>query len=219
MYLALIAALVSTPEPATPAPVFAGVEWRGAYAAGHLCHGPGAQAGVLLFGGHLKVGLMGSARPGPLNPKTFEVAPANGGTYKGRSKVSLRSDGGVFGLFVAPVLTLPGLPLVLEVPLAVMQGGYGFYLTGSDRETPDGRRVSAWENELMDGRDSSIGLALEAGVRLAVRLETMAWLQPYVGVHYATLPGFDTYVKGSYDTVAIAIGLQVGALGLPEPHP
>jgi hypothetical protein len=207
--LILIVALTSLPTAVrADVGVFAGVDWRAMYAADHLSHGPGVQAGIILFDGHLKLGITGFARPGPINPATFEATLAQ--PYKGQSTVSLRSDGAMFGVFVAPVFAIPGTPLSLELPVALHQGGYGFYLTGQDRTTPDGRRVSAWENELFEGRDSSIGLGIEAGLRVALRLTDAPWLQPYLGVSYSTVLGFDTVVKSSYDGVAVALGVQVG---------
>jgi hypothetical protein len=189
--------------------VFAGADWRAMYAAEHLSHGPGVQAGIILFGGHLKIGVTGFARPGPINPATFEVTPR--APYKGRSTVSLRSDGGMFGLFVAPVFAIPSTPIRIELPIAVHQGGYGFYLTGEDRRTPDGRRVSEWENELLDGKDSSIGLGLEAGLRIAWAFEDATWIQPYVGLSWSTVLGYETFVASNYDGLAIAVGAQVGS--------
>lgn len=143
---------------------FAGIDWRVTGQAEHLGHGPGFQTGVLLWQ-RLKVGLAGHARPGPINPQTFERQPADGQTYKGQSTVTLRSDGAFIGLLVAPVFPVLKDDIWLEVPLVLGQGAYGFYLTGSDRDTPDGRRVSDWENELLDGRDSAVALGIDAGVR------------------------------------------------------
>lgn len=188
--------------------VFAGVDWRTMYVADHFAHGPGAQAGVIFFGGHLKVGLSGFARPGPINPATFEVTPLR--EYKGQSTLKLRSDGALFGLLVAPVFQLPGTPLSVELPVVFGQGAFGFYLHDEDRVTPDGRRVSEWENELLDGRDSFVGLGLEGGVRLALRFEQAAWVQPWVGVSVSTVFGYDTFVKPHYTGVSLTLGVQVG---------
>lgn len=45
--------------------------------------------------------------------------------------------------------------------VTVGQGGFGSYLESENRETPDGRKPSAWENELLDGRGSSFGLGID----------------------------------------------------------
>ena len=209
MHRLLTLALLLTPLAArADIGVFAGIDWRGMYVADHLAHGPGVQAGIILFGGHLKLGLMGFARPGAINPATFEVTPTR--EYKGQQTLTLRSDGGLVGLFVAPVFAIPSTPLSIELPLAVHQGGFGFYLTGEDRVTPDGRRVSKWENELFDGKDSYLGLGLEGGVRLALRLEALPWLQPYFGVAVSTVLGYTSFVKPHYHGASLVAGVQVG---------
>lgn len=188
---------------------FVGVDWRVMGLAEHVSHGPGFQAGALLFWGHLKVGLSGFARPGPINPTTFHVA-LNGRTYMGRSEFDLRSDGAVFGLFAAPRFTMPGLSwLDVEVPVMVGYGAFGFYLHGRDRETPDGRRVSQWENELLEGRDSSFGLALDVGLRLSFRVP-LSWLRPYVGVHFTNVFGYDAFVRRDYLGPSGVAGVEFG---------
>jgi hypothetical protein len=191
---------------ATP---FVGIDWRVNGLADHVSHGPGFQLGALLFRGHLKVGIAGFSRPGPLNPATFRVELEDT-TYRGQSTLDLRSDGGVVGLFVAPRFTMPGLPwLDVELPILVGQGAFGFYLHGEDRETPDGRRVSAWENELLDGKDSSFGIAVDVGLRLSFRTPT-SWLRPYVGVHYTNVIGYDAFVRGDYSGFGGVAGVEVG---------
>jgi hypothetical protein len=189
---------------------FVQTEWRVFGFADHLGHGPGVSAGVSLLRDHLKVGLLGYARPGPINPRTFAVRPVNGLSYKGQSTVALRSDGGFVGLLVAPSFDVPGARLInIELPVAVGQAAYGFYLHGDDRQTPDGRRVREWENELFDGRDSSVTLGLEAGVELGVRIPGAEWLKPFAAFHYAWALGFDTLVRDSYDGPSGALGLEV----------
>lgn len=190
---------------------FVGLDWRAMGLAGHFSHGPGFQGGVTLLRGRLKLGVAGFARPGPINPATFTVQASGGQTYNGSSTLNLRSDGGLFGLMVAPVLPVPGVEwLSAELPVTLGQGAFGFYLHGEDRDTPDGRRVSAWENELLDGRDSSFGLGLDAGLRLVVRPDANALVRPYVGVHYSTVLGYDSYVRASYSGFSAVLGMQLG---------
>jgi hypothetical protein len=191
--------------------VFVGMEWRGTFLAGSAGHGPGAQAGVLLFRRHLKVGIAGFARPGPINPAEYDVAPANGATYKGQRELRLRSDGALIGLVVAPVFDMPGVPqLSVELPITLGQGGFGFYLHGEDRVTPDGRKPSAWENELLAGKDSSFGMGIDAGLRFAWKGSDASAVQPYIAAHYSTVLGFDTLVRGSYAGPSVAVGVQIG---------
>ncbi len=183
-----------------------GVEWRGLALARHLSHGPGGHVGVSLLRDHLVIGFTAFARPGPINPETFSVQAANGARYKGQEALALRSDGAFVGLYVAPAFRL-GRWVQIELPVAVGQAAFGFYLTGSRRKTPDGRRVSEWENELLDGRDSGVCLGLEAGVRVA--LEVRTWLRPFVALHYFHTFGFDSYVRQDYAGPSLALGVQL----------
>lgn len=194
-----------------PVGVFVGMDWRAMGLAGHFSHGPGFQAGVTLLNGHLKLGLAGFARPGPINSATFSVQTVDGRAFNGSSTLNLRSDGGLVGLMAAPVVNVPGVDwLSLELPVMLGQGGFGFYLHGDDRRTPDGRRVSQWENELLGGRDSSFGMGLDVGLRLALRSATVGYARPYVGVHYTTVFGYDTYVRSSYSGFSALAGVQFG---------
>jgi hypothetical protein len=208
--LSILSPAAALAEPGRPSVgAFVGLDWRGMALAGHRSHGPGFQAGALLLGGHLKVGVLGFARPGPLNPETFEVPAARGQSYKGSTTLRLRSDGGFVGLMIAPVFDLPGTTAFsVEVPVTLAQAGFGFYLHGEDRKTPDGRKPSAWENELLDGKDSSFGMGLDLGLRLAYKASR--WVQPYAGVHYSTVLGYDTYVRSSYAGLSLVLGVQVG---------
>lgn len=202
--LALTAQAAPAPAP-TPSPVgvFIDLEWRGNALADHLSHGPGMAAGATFFDDHLRVGLAGFARPGPINPATFPVDVA----YKGEDTVQLRSDGGITGLLVAPGVRIGSVRL--DAPLMVGYGGFGFYLHGENRETPDGRKPSAWENELLDGRDSSFGVGLEGGLRATWRASEH--VQPYVAARYTTVLGYDAFVRSDYAGPSLALGLSVGA--------
>lgn len=185
---------------------FVGFDWRINRIGRHTSHGPGFQAGVMLWR-HLRVGLAGFARPGPINPATFEVTPVDGQTYRGRPTVTLRSDGSFFGLMLAPTVDL-GEVVALEAPITLGQAAFGFYLTGEDRDTPDGRRVSGWENDLLDGRDASIAFGWEAGLR--VSFIATSWARPYVGAHYFGTVGYDAFVRDDYSGFSAAAGLQLG---------
>ena len=187
---------------------FLDLEWRAMGLAEHLSHGPAFAAGVSLLSDHLRIGLSGFGRPGPWNPHSFDVTLPEGQAYKGQERLSLRSDGGGIGLHLATFWRLGQSPLALSVFANALYGGFGFYLQGEDRQTPDGRRVSDWENELFGGKDSSIGLMLEGGVRLHWLVEGAAWLRPYVALLYSAVPGFDTVVRDSYAGVSAALGVE-----------
>lgn len=189
--------------------VFAGLEWRALALADHLSHGPGFAAGVILAGGWLKLGIAGFNRPGPMNPETFRVKASDGATYKGQETLTLRSDGGVVGALIALHAPITE-SFALEVPVTIGQAAYGFYLDGEDRVTPDGRRVSEWENELQDERDSSFALGLDFGLRAMFTPRSLPWLRPHIGLFYSAAPGYDAYVRQDYDGLSVAAGLEVG---------
>ncbi|HJK99727.1 MAG TPA: hypothetical protein RMF84_21040 [Polyangiaceae bacterium LLY-WYZ-14_1] len=183
--------------------------WRGMGLADHASHGPEVGFGAVLFD-VVKVGFFSLARPGPLNPRTFDLDLPAGETYRGRSTVPLRSDGSVLGLAITPFIDLPVAEGVrLELPLAVGYGAFGFYLTGDDRQTPDGRRVSEWEDELLAGRDASGGLAIDLGGRVAFGLPGTDVLRPYVALHHTWIVGYDAALRSSYDGLSGALGLLI----------
>ncbi|GAB4566288.1 MAG: hypothetical protein Tsb0020_17840 [Haliangiales bacterium] len=192
------------------APVFVDLGWRAMNLAQRPGHGPSFQLGVVLFE-RLKLGLAGFQRPGPINPATFTLELPEGNSYRGQQALDLRSDGAVLGVLVAPMLDIPRTPLRVEVPVTVGFAGFGFYLHGDDREVPDERRVSEWENELLDGRDSDFTLAIDAGVRVSYVPEA-GWWQPYAGLHYLATPGYDATMADDYGGLSAVLGLQLGAL-------
>lgn len=225
VYVLLRAPLVDAQEPIgadlavsepTPRRVggFVDLEWRVMGLGGHVSHGPAFAAGATFFDGLLRVGLGGLARPGPWNPATFDVALQDGTTYRGQSVLSLRSDGMMLGLHVALAFEVPRAPwLAIAFPVTVGYGGFGFYLNGDDRDTPDGRRVSEWENQLFGGRDSHLGIVIDGGVRFLAVLPNTPWLRPYAGANVTLLPGFETVVTRSYSGFSGSLGVEIG-LGL-----
>ena len=195
--------LLWTLSSALAADVWLDLEWRGLALAGHPSHGPGFGVGASLFDDHLQIGLAGYTRPGPFNPATFEVTPEQ--PYKGRDTVRLRSDGGATGLLVAPGVRVGRARI--DLPTQLGYGGFGFYLVGDDRETPDGRKPSAWENQLLDGRDSSFGVALESGARVA--WTTSAGVRPYLAARWSSILGYDAFVRAAYGGPSVAVGVQI----------
>ena len=190
---------------------YAGIEWRGNTWADHVSHGPGISFGAIFLRGHLRVGLTFVSRPGPINPATFDLHLPDGETYREQDELALRSDGAMYGLTVAPIFRIPGSTVHVETPVTFGQAIFGFYLTDDNRDTPDGRRVSEWEDELMDGRDASGGLSLEVGTRALFALNRSPWLRPYVGAHYLTTFGYDAFMSDNYSGFGVSAGFEVGA--------
>lgn len=181
--------------------------WRVMGIGGHVSHGPEVAAGVLLWN-HLELGFAGVARPGPINPATFQ-ADLGGATYNGQSQLTLKSDGALVGLLLGFRFQLPGVDwLDVEVPVVLGFGAFGFYIQGEDRETPDGRRVSEWENELFDGRDSSAGFAVDIGLRFAVHTP-LPWLKVSAGLHYMHVLGYDAFLATSYSGFSGSLGVEM----------
>ena len=202
------------PEPSNEKPavsLFINLEWR-VYGLGqHVSHGPALAAGVSLLDDHLRIGLGGLARPGPFNPTTFDVTLEDGTEYRGQSTLSLRNDGMMAGLHLSYSTALPfAQALAFQVPVTFGYGGFGYYLTGDDRDTPDGRRVSEWEDELFDGRDAYIGFVLDGAVRIRYQPRALPWLMPYAGVGFTMVPGFSTVVRDDYWGVSGILGLEIG---------
>jgi hypothetical protein len=189
---------------------FVNLEWRAFLLGGHLSHGPAFSAGASFLRDHLKVGIAGFGRPGPWNPAEFEVKLSNGVTYKGKDTLSLRSDGGMVGAQLAGAFRLARLPVAIELPVLLGFGGFGFYLQGEDRITPDGDRVSVWEDRLFNDTDSFIGPMLEGGIRAALTHDTERVSRPSVAVQYTLMPGFQTAVQDGYSGLSIALGAAFG---------
>lgn len=201
----------STSARSVPVGAFLDLEWRAMRLASHTSHGGSFAAGVSLWNGTLRLGIAGLNRPGPWNPATFDVTLPNQQSYRGKRTLSLRSDGGMAGAHVALAFEVPRVPwLAISVPFTLGYGGFGFYLHGDDRKTPDGRRVSAWEDELFGGRDSYLGWVLDGGIRAHAVLDKTPWLRPYVAAYYTTMPGYDTLVSGDYSGFSGALGVELG---------
>lgn len=205
------APVVPVVDEEVPVGGFVDLEWRVLGLAEHVSHGPAFAAGVTFLNGLLRLGVGALGRPGPINPATFDVSLADGKTYKGKRDLALKSDGAMVGVHVGLSLPLPFYePLSLQVPLTVGYGGFGFYLHGEDRDTPDGRRVSEWENELFDGKDSFLGVVIDTGLRLGYQPESVRWLRPYAGVSFTMVPNYDTFVRDDYLGFGGVVGLEIG---------
>ena len=175
---------------------FISPEIGGIFHGDHIGNTVGASLGIKLFNDHLKIGIQGYGRSGPINAKEYVVEASGGQSYKGSTQLKLRADHGVVGLFIAPSFNIHKLHV--DLPIAIGQFGAGYYFTGEDRDTPDGRRVSEWENELMDERDAAVGGWIEFGSRIFFPLKHEN-LSLGVGLHYTLAPGWETYVDPEGD--------------------
>ncbi|MEL6674780.1 MAG: hypothetical protein AAFR61_21410 [Bacteroidota bacterium] len=169
---------------------FIAPEVGGMFHEDHVGRVVGTSFGLTFFQNRLKVGVLGYGRSGPINPREFQVEAANGQTYRGSSTLTLRADHGIIGLLVAPTFKVG--KVALDIPLVIGNMGAGFYFEGEDRNTPDGQRVSVWEDRMMDGRDAGFSILYEGGLRAfwPVKAEDIAL---GAGLHYSLTPGWSTY--------------------------
>ncbi len=160
---------------------------------GHVGRSIGASFGVKLWKNRIKLGITGVGRPGPINPATFETPTVNNRSYLGRNKFNLRADWGTFGATVAPCFRLKNVEINLPISFGSAAGG--FYLHGDDRKTPDGARVSEWENKLFttaELEEASGGGWTEFGVQ-AFFPTKIKGIQIGAGVHYTLVSGWKVY--------------------------
>jgi hypothetical protein len=171
----------------------------------------GGTLGVKLFKKRLKVGAQWYGRPGPINSMEYTVTPSDGQIYKGRNEITLRADHGTFGLFLAPIINLKKVRI--EIPMSIGSMGGGFYLLGDDRLTPDGDRVSVWEDRLMDGRDAGFSTFYEIGTRLFIPMPN-EHISLGLGLHYTLAPDWETYTDPTGDLynnrfrIAVILGFE-----------
>lgn len=162
----------------------------------HIGKTVGTSLGVNVWKNRLKIGVFAYGRSGPINGKTFVATLPEGVSYKGQSRLNLRADHGMFGLLVAPTFRVKAIEL--DVPIMVGVVGGGFYLAGDDRKTPDGARVSEWENKLFAGLDAAGASAVEIGLRAFVPTKIKG-VKIGAGVHYTTTQPLKTYYDPSGD--------------------
>lgn len=179
------------------------VGWNFSAEGGAILHGDhlgktvGFRAGVSLLKRRLAINFFYYGRSGPINAKNFRLELEEGVRYKGQTALNLRADHAAYGLEVAPQFPLGKSNITLDVPLAFGQLGAGFYLTGEDRNTPDGRRVSEWEDELMGDADAGFGYVLEGGLRARWALPKANGIALGLGAYYTHTIGYFSFLGGN----------------------
>ena len=201
LFSLILICLTATPKANAQTMTKVGWYFSGSYSpmfhADHIGHAFGGEAGISLFKRKLQVGILYYGRSGPINSQEYLYQLPEGTEYKGQEAISLRADHGAFGLGITPIIPLAKNKLTLEIPLVFGQMGAGYYLTGDDRNTPDGRRVSEWENELLDNMDAGFGLLVEGGIRVATPIAKSGGIVAGVGLHYSQALGWETTVGGT----------------------
>jgi len=184
---------------------FLSMGWRGYAMAGHLSHGPAFGFGASILDDHLRIGIGGTSRPGPINPATFPLKLEQ--PYKGKKSVQLRSDGGATGLLVDLGLPIAQDRVRVSTPILLGYGGYGFYLVDEDRKTPDGRKPSDWEDKLLSGADSGFGVVVDGGIQAAIAVDRV--VRPTVSARFHTVLGYDASFSDRYAGPSVEFGLEV----------
>lgn len=183
----------AAPAPAVAAPRvgwFLGQSTRILGNLGHVHVGMGTEFGVRWR--NLAIGASVVYRPASWSRHRQALPLPDGQTYRGQSTVQLGEQLMFGGLLIAPSVPLPRTPwLTLDVPVMIGVAFLGTPLMGADRHTPDGRRVSEWENELMNGRDTGLGFATDVGLRARLRPTRAEWFHVVLGVHYLFVTGYD----------------------------
>ncbi len=164
----------------------------------HVGKAIGFQMGFRFLKDQLKLGFFGYGRSGPINDETFTVDLMQGVTYKGKTQLQLRADHGAFGLMIAPSFKIPNTKIEIDMPILVGSVAGGFYLAGDDRNTPDGRRVSEWENELFDGKDASFSGLTEFGLRILFPTKNPS-VKIGLGLQYTMATKLKTYYDPTGD--------------------
>lgn len=182
----------------------------------HVGNAIGFQMGFRFFKDRLKLGFFGYGRSGPINTETFAIDLQQGVTYKGKTQLQLRADHGAFGLMIAPSLKFPNTKIEIDIPILIGGVAGGFYLADEDRNTPDGRRVSEWENELFDGKDASFSGLTELGLRILFPTKNPC-VKMGLGLQYTLASDLKTYYdpSGNFynNTLRTSLFIQFGSPG------
>jgi len=180
----------------------------------HVGNAIGTNIGIRIPKSNWEIGIRYYGRSGPINEHiSYELQLPDGQTYKGKSSLQLGADHGYTGLEVAYTLHPKTTNWSIRFPISFGSIGAGFYLKGEDRETPDGRRVSEWEDEFQEGSDAGFGLQSEIGVQAFYRIsDKFDFFQIGGGIHYANTFGYQSFLGGDdfyNNKLRAAFGIRV----------
>ncbi|MEZ4828158.1 MAG: hypothetical protein R3C61_18015 [Bacteroidia bacterium] len=172
-------------------------EYSAMFLSSHIGNAIGFSMGISSKSRKFDIGILYYGRSGPINNhKTFTLQLDPGESYKGKTSLELGADHGFIGLNIAYNLRLNNNKWLIRIPISFGQIGAGFYLKGEDRITPDGLRVSEWEDILQDGTDAGFGLASEIGVQAFYQPFKNKHLQLGGGVNYTNTYGYSSFLGG-----------------------
>jgi hypothetical protein len=91
----------------------------------------------------------------------------------------------------------------------VGMGFLGTPLAGDDRKTPDGQRVSVYENLLLSGQDIAFSPGLDVGLRLRYTPWRDLGVSFLAGIHVTTFVGYQGPVYTQRDLTSVGGSLGV----------
>ncbi len=139
----------------------------------------------------LSAGLGLGYRPAAWDGTRYPVALPEGETYRGQSTVFVATQFGFAAAFLMPSFEVaPDLGVSVEFPVFVGFGFLGTPLSGDDRKTPMGERVSTIENRLLNEADLGTALAVDVGARLRWTPRADLGISLLLGVHYTEFVGY-----------------------------
>ncbi|MEM1321996.1 MAG: hypothetical protein AAGG75_17180 [Bacteroidota bacterium] len=189
-------------------------EYSAMFLEDHVGNVVGASIGITTKNKKWDIGIRSYGRSGPINlHQEYELVLPQGTTYKGKSVLLLAADHVALGLEIAYNLQLQSERLSLRFPLSIGAFGAGFYLQNDDRITPDGRRVSEWEDELQDGEDAGIGTYSEFGAQVIYQLiPDNEYLDLFAGITYTNTYGYSSFLGGEdffNNRLRASIGIRI----------
>lgn len=151
---------------------------------------------------NLSFGIGSTYKPASWGPVRFDFEVPEDVDYGGRERLRVGAQFATIGLMVTPAVPMGRVDwLALEFPLGMGVGILGTPLLGSDRVTPDGDRVSVWENRLTDGGDLSLAFAGELGVRARLRPAPVDWFHVVAGVQYIFFSRYESSIVPDSDAI------------------
>jgi hypothetical protein len=189
-------------------------EYSAMFLKDHIGNAIGYSIGLSTPSRKFDFGVRYYGRSGPINlHQEYDLVLPDGQTYKGKSILKLAGDHGYLGFEVGYNHKLVNR-LSLRASVSFGQLGAGFYLQDDDRETPDGRRVNEWENELQDGSDAGFGLASEVGLHLYYQVfPNIENIAIGTGAYYTNTYGYSSFIGGDNffnNKVRAFVGLRLG---------
>lgn len=177
---------------------FMSVGFRLKYAFDHAYPLLAGGAGIRYRG--LRIGIGFAISSASFDGYRFTRVLPEGTTYKGQSELEVGLVDTTLGLYASYVIDPFASGRVrFEFPIIFGMAGIGTPLMGDDRVTPDGDRVSVWEQDVTDGQDFLTGFGLDVGfVTRFVLSQDVPGLQLGAGIHYSyttvspTHVGFDS---------------------------